>query len=37
VDEKLTESKPEGKRNMGRTRLWLNDAENVLQEMKMKE
>jgi hypothetical protein len=33
----MTQSKPEGKRNVGRTRLWLDDAESDLQEIKMKE
>jgi hypothetical protein len=37
VDEKMTESKPEGRRNVGRTRLWLDSAENDLQEKIMKD
>jgi hypothetical protein len=34
---RITERKPEGRRKMGRTKMgWLEDAENDLQELKVK-
>ena len=38
VDKKIYESKPEGRRRIGRPRLrWLKDVEKDLQEMKFKQ
>ena len=37
VDKKIFESKPEGRRRIGRSRLkWLEDVEKDLREMKFK-